>query len=489
MKNLNRINRFIFFTFLALAPFSFSGCLASCQSTPTADAIGFPLIDIVDAEFDVVISEYTSGEKAPWKRSDATKFIGGTLGVPIVPKDVTINLIETSVRVPIKEGEDLSSWFLNIPAGLKATGHFLEDNTKVAVTFTGVPVQTINQPIKIRVPYERTNRLWDFDIPIDEDKRFEVYGVDIASVIIGGAINRDIDPKSFTLKFGGTKLAGVLQEGMVISEWFTNLPLGLVARVAEDTVPVIEGQQALLVTISGRPTVQSKDKVYVIVPGSITTAGIALEVQTSEKARYDIGAYSKTAYDMDPWGSSTLDNHWDGSQPWELSGLDGPKPFSSKDFDAVGIIQIKAVAVESLGEDGEYHWQGEAVTYGKLMAEAQKLGAHAIINVVVDFKDEVNESLEKRHVEEGHVDTELERAKKRTPFRKNDPNSNYIIEAIPDPNGGTIYVERIRTTTRTYTGTALAIKWAPAYAPVTSTSTSATSVYQPAYADREKNPR
>jgi hypothetical protein len=39
------------------------------------------------------------------------------------------------------------------------------------------------------------------------------------------------------------------------------------------------------------------------------------------------------------------------------------------------------------------------------------------------------------------------------------------IQEEPDPNGGTIYVERITVINRTWTGTALAIRYAPAYEP------------------------
>jgi len=42
------------------------------------------------------------------------------------------------------------------------------------------------------------------------------------------------------------------------------------------------------------------------------------------------------------------------------------------------------------------------------MAEAKKLGAHAIINVVVDYKDNETHSIVRRHVEAGHKPTPVE---------------------------------------------------------------------------------
>jgi hypothetical protein len=422
--------------------------------------VGFPLIDIVDAEVEIADdSRFAGNDDAQWVRSGRTKIIGGTLGTKIVPKDITITLIETSIQIPIKNGADVTEWFLNIPYGLKATAHTLDPEakfaaekgaTQVIVTIDGIPEQTINQPIKISVPYNVTNRAWDFHIPPNEDLRFEVYGVDVAAIVVGGAVNRDIDSKTFKIKFGGTKLASALALDTDISAWFTNLPRGLKAVVAEETVPAAEGQQGITVTISGRPNIQTNEKMLVRIPANITTSNIVLEVPPSEKAIYDIGSYSSVpANDIELRTGS----NWKGVvQGW---GLTGPEVFRSKDFSAVGIIQLTTQSVYAIGVDGEYHWTGDTISYGDLMAEAKNLDAHAIIDVVIDSNDVVNETTEKRHIEIGHVPSPLEAIK----LRKG------LIVAEDDPNGGTIYVEKISVTRRTWTGTALAIRYAPAYAP------------------------
>jgi hypothetical protein len=422
--------------------------------------VGFPLIDIVDAEVEVANdSRFAGDEEAQWVRNANTRIIGGTLGSRIVPKDITINLIETSIQIPIKNGADVTDWFLNIPYGLKATAHALDPEakfaadkgaTQVIVTIDGIPEQTINQPIKIRVPYEATNRSWDFHIPPNEDRRFEVYGVDIASIVVGGAVNRDIDSKTFKIKFGGTKLATGLALDTDISAWFTNLPRGLRAIVAEEAVPAAEGQQGLTVTISGTPSVQLNEKMHVRIPANITTANIVLEVPPSEKAMYDIGSYSSTQANDVELRTGT---NWKGVvQGW---GLTGPEVYRVKDFSAVGIIQIATESVYAIGADGEYHWTGDSISYSDLMAEARRLDAHAIIDVVIDSKDVINETTEKRHIEAGHTPSVLEAIK----------INKGLIRQEADPNGGTIYVESISVTRRTWTGTALAIRYAPAYEP------------------------
>jgi hypothetical protein len=427
------------------------------SSTPRP--IGFPLIDIVDAEVEIADDSRFANDGVQWSRNANTKIIGGTLGSKITPKDLTIRLIETSVQVPIEDGADLTDWFLNIPRGLRAAAHtpvreskYAADKgaTRIIVTIDGVPEQTINQPILIRVPWEVTNRSWDFHIPPDNDRRFEVYGVDIGEIVVGGAVNREIDPKTFKIKFGGARLTETIVQDTDISFWFTNLPRGLRAVVSESAAPASEGQQSLTVTIGGIPTVQVNEKIMVRIPSYVTTADMVMEIPPTDRAKYDIGSYASIPANDIELRTGT---NWKGAQTgW---GLTGPEVFKAKDFTALGIIQIRSQSSYAIGADGEDHWTGSYITYGDLMAEARRLNAHAIIDVVIDYNDEVNESIEKRHVEAGHAPTPLEAVK----MRKG------RIQEEEDPNGGTIYVERITVINRTWTGTALAIQYAPAYEP------------------------
>jgi hypothetical protein len=284
--------------------------------------------------------------------------------------------------------------------------------------------------------------------------------------VVGGAVTRDIDPKTFKIKFGGTKLAVDLAADTDISSWFTNLPRGLKAVVTEEAVVATEGQQAVTVTISGKPSRQVNENMKVKIPANITRSGIDLEVPSTEKARYDIGSYFATPDSEAHNIELRTGSNWKGVIPgW---GLTGPEVYKSKDFTAVGIIQITTESKYAIGGDGEFHWTGDSISYGDLMAEARRLDAHAIIDVVIDSKDIVNETIVRRHIEADHVPSETELIK---------INKGWIWEE-PDPNGGTIYVERISETMRTWTGTALAIRYAPAYEP--SVGNGAATGYVPA---------
>jgi uncharacterized protein YbjQ (UPF0145 family) len=149
---------------------------------------------------------------------------------------------------------------------------------------------------------------------------------------------------------------------------------------------------------SGRPSARLRAPIQLRIPANVTTANIVLELPASENAVYDIGGF----------------------------------------------------------ESRSLHEIGDGITYGKLMAEARRLNAHAIINIVVDWDDVITETTIRRHVEANHVDTRSEAIRKQ----------NKLISVEPDPNGGLIYVETVRVTNRTYTGIALAIQYAPPYPPV-----------------------
>jgi hypothetical protein len=461
-----------------LAAVLISGC-----ATP-APNVGFPLIDIVSAEVDIEDSRFAK-EDTKWERGENTKIIGGIYNTVINPRDITIKLIETSFQVAIRNGEDVTPWFLNIPNGMIATAKAIDPeakhavvqgDTEILITISGNPQQVINQPIRIKVPYQVTNRLWDFIIPPNQDLRFEVYAATLADVVIGGAVNRDIEPKTFQIGFGGTVLKETVEQNTDITSWFTNIPRGLKAVVAEDTVPLsadqqkrVAGsepqQQTLLVTVSGRPTNQSRENVKVNIPPGITVANIALNIPPEYKARYDIGSFASAKADDVELRTGT---NWGGVQPgW---GLSGPDVYKLKDFTAVGIIQITSQTVEKMGVDGLYHWTGEAITYGKLMAEAKKLGAHAIIDVVIDQSDVIDEEVIRRHVEADHEFTPREAAMyaAKTLVIEDDPSDKrtpVVIDGKTVYLQGKIYKETVKVTTRTWTGTALAITYAPAYQP------------------------
>jgi len=109
---------FLIFMLTGAALFSATSC-GSAPPVVISDGSRFPLIDIVDAKISIADTNWK--EAIPWSHNPGTVIIGGTLGKEIHPKDLTINLIATDIKIPIDVRDNLSSWFLNMPAGMTAT--------------------------------------------------------------------------------------------------------------------------------------------------------------------------------------------------------------------------------------------------------------------------------------------------------------------------------------------------------------------------------
>jgi hypothetical protein len=132
----------------------------------------------------------------------------------------------------------------------------------------------------------------------------------------------------------------------------------------------------------------------------------------------------------------------------QIGPLNVPIIPSIKDFDGLGIVSVTATAVERLGADNQYHWSGESINYGVLMEEARRLGAHAIVNIVIDYTDRVENIEVIRELADGHEWTQEEQEKL----------ARGILTEITIGNQRHA-VETSHVITRTYRGTALAIKY------------------------------
>ncbi|MDR1908425.1 MAG: hypothetical protein LBQ35_00720 [Spirochaetaceae bacterium] len=402
------------------------------------------LIDIANAT--IQVSDVAAEDALPpaWSRNRNTIVIGGSVGFPIIPKTITIRLDHASVPRVIPDETNLSRWITNLPNGLYALASETEkDATEVVLTISGVPTEAIDQAIFVRIPSEELHRALDLVVQPNEDLRFEIYGLSLSNVIVGGAVNNEIVPRTVTIHFGAGKLIEEIAKDANLARWFTNLPAGLRA-VATDTTPA--GASAVTVTISGTPSSNVDAPILVTVPANVIYEGRAFEVSRNDNARYDVGAFEVQTRVREVEDSENP--NWRGNRNWQLNG---PRLVEVKDFDAVGVIQITAQSVEEIGPDNDYRWSGDGITYAKLMAEARRLNAHAIINIVVDFEDTITERIERRHVLPGYrLSVEEQAANRRNPNR-------FVL--VTEIDGALALVETTHRTVRVYTGTALAIRY------------------------------
>ncbi|MDR2048349.1 MAG: hypothetical protein LBP69_02740, partial [Treponema sp.] len=250
-------------------------------------------------------------------------------------------------------------------------------------------------------------------------------------------------PKTFTIYFGAAKLLANIDKDTDLSRWFGNLPSGLKAVVNETAAA---GSSSLSVKVTGTPSIYINEPIKISVPRNIIYSDRGFDVAQNDNARFDVGSFESEI--LKYIAEQTLDENGVKSNAWQLKS---PKLVDVKDFEAVGIIQITAQSVEEIGPDGAYHWNGEGITYSKLLAEAKKLNAHAIINVVIDYRDDITNTIERRHVVDGYKFSPQEQA-----YLKFDKN-RLTLETQDD--GSLVLIEHTHRTVRTYSGNALAIRY------------------------------
>jgi hypothetical protein len=421
-------------------PGEFLSSGSSLTITPNEKA----LIDIAEG-FIEEISKADVELTSAWERSDTTIIIDGAVDTELVARTLKIRLDKATIPADIKDKTDLSYWITNLPVGLQALAEFTEKGAEeVNLTIQGIPRQAVNAPIYVMIPGRDLYRILDLSIKENPDLRFEIFGLTVSSVIVGGAVNNEIVPKTFDIDLGAGALLKEIEQDTNLSAWFTNLPKGLTAVAAES---MAEQRSTVRVSISGTPTTIIDAPMAIKVPAGIMHAQ-SFDVTRNDHARFDVGSY-ESSKEKPQLGGASLNKKW----PWDLNfELNNPKIVDLKDFEAVGVIQVTSTKTEEIGNDKNYHWSGYEINYSDLMAEAKKLGAHAIINVVIDYKDTVTVTTEKRHTVPGYKlspdELNLNKADK----------DRFSIEIGIDGVTTTL-VEKTRKTERVYTGTALAIKY------------------------------
>ncbi len=73
-----------------------------------------------------------------------------------------------------------------------------------------------------------------------------------------------------------------LEVGRDVSSWFSNLPIGLTARVESTS------DKTVTITFSGTPIVLSNEAMAIVIPADYLTLGQALSVKTNSNAKFSI---------------------------------------------------------------------------------------------------------------------------------------------------------------------------------------------------------
>ena len=111
----------------------------------------------------------------------------------------------------------------------------------------------------------------------------------IADASVTGKVNEEINPVDVSITLSGDVFAEDLTAGTDVSDWFTNRPTGLTAKVKDRT----NYTKTLVITISGTPTATSAAAISVEMPKSAlrytgTGTAVELTVLPNSKAVYNI---------------------------------------------------------------------------------------------------------------------------------------------------------------------------------------------------------
>jgi hypothetical protein len=388
------------------------------------------------------LTDYTA--PAPIQRNVDVQLISGFVGSALAAKDVRVTLRDTALHSAIAEVAPVE-WIVNLPEGLTAeVNPAAAGATVLVLTVSGTSLAPSAEAVHLNIPADVLTRSADLDI-VSDNILFDIVGTVTGDVTIGGFTGYEITAKDLSLSLFGDTLRAAIAPGTTVP-WITNLPQGLTARIKLATA----GADSLTLTVSGTPQEERDAPITLSIPAGVLSRGIAFTAAVNQNARFSIakapqyrGASEQYQNIFSASGSSNP--NWLGIQTGPLAA---PQIPAIKDFEGVGIVRISAQATESLGADNQYHWSGESINYSKLMAEAQRLGGHAIINVVVDFEDRIEYVRTVKYIDETYEYSPDEASK-----------IEMGIIVVREIEGVEYLEETTHVITRTYYGTALAIKY------------------------------
>ena len=366
------------------------------------------------------------------------EYINGSVGTKLDTVDLRVGLLGSSLKEAILK-ETPVDWVVNCPNGLSVTVQPVAAGAATLfLTVRGTPQEARNELVNVTIPSHLLGDVENFHVP-NETIRWQILGGTITSVLISGSVDSAIIARDVNVTLMGDVFSLDMAPGTAVN-WITNLPSGLTARVKR----VRANERTGIITVAGSPAEPSVDVLAIAVPASAVKSRTVVPVIGNVDARFAINANTRQISVTEDYGGSSNPN-WMGAQKGPLNIPILP---TMKDFQGLGLVTVKANAVEKLGADNQYHWIGNTVNYGMLIEAAARLGAHAIINVVVDYTDSVEYREVVRELAMGHEWSEDEL----------DKISRGILREMRK-DGIHYSIETSHIVTRTYIASALAIKY------------------------------
>ncbi|MDR2150826.1 MAG: hypothetical protein LBO67_08490 [Spirochaetaceae bacterium] len=214
--------------------------------------------------------------------------ITGTTGTELTG-EVTITL-KNETFTAIKAGDDLKSWFSNLPADLsaKATEKVMAGTTTVKITIAGKPSKTASEALKITIPKENLTGKAKLDVTTNTQARFNITAAKLAKSAT--VSDKTISGKTGTELTGEVTITITLENETFTAikaetelKWITNLPIGLKAKAKADATST-----SVTLVITGTPTAAKTEALKITIPKENLTGQAKLDVTTNTQAKFEI---------------------------------------------------------------------------------------------------------------------------------------------------------------------------------------------------------
>lgn len=134
-------------------------------------------------------------------------------------------------------------------------------------------------------------KIWDGTLTAEEIQEAMNPKATVADVTISGAINKPITEKNLIITLADDTIKDEILQDTDLSEWITNLPDGLSAKVK---TTIIAGAASFTLEVYGTTTASLSAPFKITVPADAITSNVSVSVSQNPNAKFGISPYTVT---------------------------------------------------------------------------------------------------------------------------------------------------------------------------------------------------
>jgi formylglycine-generating enzyme required for sulfatase activity len=207
--------------------------------------------------------------------------ISGYKNISVQQKDFTITIANETLRTPIAEDADLSSWFTNLPVGLSVRSKALVpiSQPNINISITGTPLEVSDAQFAVTIPEGTLGEWKALPVKANSGAKYSIAIPDatVADVAITGLPGTPI---------GATDIIITLYKGTFTStanapSWISNMPQGLTAALKSSS------SDTATITVSGTTSSIIHTPIKITLPPSAVSES-PITVIENPKATFEI---------------------------------------------------------------------------------------------------------------------------------------------------------------------------------------------------------